>query len=278
MTTVNDVIEKITNQLTPFSETARLDAELLVGYVTGLTRTTLFTHPEKTLSSSEQKHLQSLVERRLGQEPVAYLVGHKEFWTLDLTVNSDVLIPRPETEMLVEWALTHLPKTQKIQLADLGTGSGAIALALARECPLWSIDATDNSMQALMVAKGNAEKYAIKNVNFYVGEDWCQALPRKGYHAILGNPPYIKESDTHVPQLIKSEPRSALVAGADGLTAIRRIAIDARHYLLPGGWLVLEHGYDQRDAVINLLGEFGYKNIQDHDDLANLPRMIVCQV
>jgi release factor glutamine methyltransferase len=276
MTTIKDAIETMTNQLTPFSTTARLDAELLISYAAGLSRTELFTHPEKQLSASEQKHLQAFLERRMAQEPVAYIVGHKEFWTLDLMVNPDVLIPRPETEMLVEWALTHLPKEKKIQIADLGTGSGAIALALAQACPHWYIDATENSAQALKVAKRNAEKYAIKNVNFYLGE-WCQALPRKGYHAILGNPPYIKENDRHLPQLIKSEPRSALVAGADGLKAIRSIIMDARYYLLPGGWLVLEHGYDQREAIINLLQEFGYKNIKDHDDLAKLPRMIVCQ-
>ena len=178
--------------------------------------------------------------------------------------------------MLVEWALNHLPSSQKLKIADLGTGSGAIALALAVERPHWQMDATENSIAALKVARTNAEKYAIKNVNFYFGE-WCRALPYKDYHAILGNPPYIKETDVHLPSLIRNEPRAALVAGKDGLEAIRQIIVEAHHYLVSGGWLVLEHGYDQRDQIVELAKKMGYHAVTDHTDLAGLPRMIVCR-
>lgn len=276
MTSIKDTIEKMTSQLIPFSESARLDAELLVGHVLGKPRPELFIHSEATLSTKQLQVLKALLERRMSQEPIAYIVGHKEFWTLDLTVNRDVLIPRPETEMLVEWALTYLPALRKLSVADVGTGSGAIALALALERPQWQIDATENEATALKVAQQNAQKYGVKNVNFYMGE-WCHALPHKNYQAILGNPPYIKEGDEHLFKLTRFEPRSALVGGNDGLAAIRKIVMDARRYLIVGGWLVLEHGYDQHDAIIQLVEEFGYQEIKDHHDLANLPRMIVCR-
>lgn len=276
MASVKDVIEKITNQLTAFSETPRLDAELLVGTITHQTRTELFTHPEKILSQDQQTKLHQWVERRLAQEPIAYIVGKKEFWSLDLDVNSAVLIPRPETEMLVEWLLENLPAEKSLEIADLGTGSGAIALALAIERPHWHIDATDLSAAALKVAAQNAKKHEIENVKFYEGE-WCDALPHKSYHVIVGNPPYIKENDSHLPRLTQYEPVSALVSGVDGLTAIQKIMMQAREYLVSGGWLLLEHGYDQQAAVIQLMKKQGYQNVEDYLDIAKMPRMIVGQ-
>lgn len=274
MVTLKEALEKMTNHLMLFSTTARLDVELLASHVLHQSRAELFTHSEKVLSEKELNAIKILLDRRISQEPLAYIVGHKEFWDLDLKVDPAVLIPRPETEMLVEWALTHLPQAQSLQIADLGTGSGAVALAIAKERPRWYIDATDNSSKALKVAKENAEKHSIKNVNFYLGE-WCHPLPHKDYHAIVGNPPYIKEDDDHLLLLTRHEPRAALVSGPDGLQAIRHIVIEARNYLLPGGWLALEHGYDQHDSVIKLFEEFGYQEIKDHEDLARHPRMII---
>lgn len=214
-----------------------------------------------------------LGERRLMGEPIAYIIGEKEFWSLHLRVTPDVLIPRPETEMLVEHALNLLPKNEKIWIADLGTGSGAIALALAWARPHWQIDATDNSPTALKAAKINTRHYKIKNIDFYFGE-WCKALPQAGYHAILGNPPYIPEGAKHLQQL-KYEPRESLTGGPDGLSAIKVIIKEAQTYLRTGGWLLLEHGFDQYEKIRVLMKNAGYQEVKDYKDLAGLPRMVV---
>ena len=266
-------MDKIARQLTGYSETARLDAEILVGRVLKKSRTELFTYPEVLLTEKQQKKIVDLGRRRLAGEPIAYIVGKKEFWSLNLRVTPDVLIPRPETEMLVNHALKLLPKNEEIQIADLGTGSGAIALALALVRPRWKIDATDNSLKALKAAKTNKIRYKIKNVSFYFGE-WCKALPLNGYHAILGNPPYIPEEDRHLQQL-KYEPREALAGGPDGLSSIKVIIEEAQIYLRAGGWLLLEHGFDQCEKICVLMQDSGYQEVKDYKDLAGLPRMIV---
>ncbi len=273
MTTVKQAIEKIEPQLRDVSESPRLDVELILSAVIKSTREELYAHPERKLTIRSQRQLIKLIDRRKKGEPVAYLIGHKEFWTLNLDVNSHVLIPRVETELLVEWTLNQFPKEEKIKIADLGTGSGAIALALASECPNWQIDAADNSSKTIKVAKQNAKKNGIKNVKFYLGE-WCDALPRNDYHAILGNPPYVPESDSHWPHL-RFEPREALAAGGDGLAAIREIIPEARNFLMDGGWLVLEHGDQQALAVVALMQDAGYREVRDFPDLAGLPRMVV---
>ena len=166
-------------------------------------------------------------------------------------------------------------KDENIQLADLGTGSGAISVALAYERQNWVIDATDQSEKALAVARQNAVLHGVKNIQFYAGS-WCQALPRKNYHAIVGNPPYIAENDTHL-QSLKYEPLAALSAGKAGLDAIKNIIVQAKDYLLPGGWLVLEHGYDQKASIVALMKKENYREIKDYSDLAGLPRMIVAR-
>lgn len=273
MISIKEMINKVTQQLMSCSETPKLDAEILTGKALKKTRARLFSYPEVVLTRKQQKQIMKYVERRLIGEPVAYIIGKKEFWSLSLTVTPDVLIPRPETEMLVEHALKLLPENEKIRLADLGTGSGAIALALAWERPYWQIDATDNSSKALKVAKINTERYKMKNINFYFGE-WCKALPQHNYHAIVGNPLYIPEEDKHLQQL-KYEPREALVSGPDGLSAIKMIIEEAQIYLRLGGWLLLEHGFDQSEKIIVLMKNFGYQEIKDYKDLAGLPRMIV---
>ncbi|MBW5802973.1 peptide chain release factor N(5)-glutamine methyltransferase [Coxiella endosymbiont of Ornithodoros amblus] len=275
MLSIKEAIKNISQKLTTISKTPRLDAELLLEYILKKSRADLFAYPEIQLISSQQKTLSAYVKRRLKGEPIAYILGQKEFWSLNLKVISDVLIPRPETEMLVEWILKNLPKDAKLRIADLGTGSGAVALAIAVERPYWTIDASDNSQTALKIAEINAKQHEIKNCNFYHGE-WCQALPRRDYHAIVGNPPYISDNDQHLQQL-KHEPREALAAGSDGLSAIKIIIHEARSYLVDGGWLLLEHGYDQAEKIMTLLQAAGYREIADRRDLAGLSRMVAAR-
>lgn len=267
------MIVAVTDELKCYSATPRLDAELLITAVIDQPRTQLFAHPERELTAAEEKKLTKCVKRRVAGEPVAYILGHKEFWSLDLQVTPDVLIPRPETEMLVEWTLDNLPAQERLRIADLGTGCGAIAIALAYERPAWTIDAIDNSKKALNVAKRNADWHRTSNVNFYCGE-WCQALPAKKYRAILGNPPYIASADAHL-QNLSYEPQAALNGGGDGLQAIEIIIKEAQHYLLPQGWLVLEHGYDQSEQIVALMKKNNYRDVKDHPDLAHRPRMAV---
>lgn len=273
MKTIKEAIELFTDRLASFSETPRLDVELLIAAVTDQSRTQLFTHPECELTPAEEKQLQQYVERRRSGEPIAYILRHKEFWSLDFHVTRDVLIPRPETEMLIEWALHNLPENEKCYLADLGTGSGAIAITLAHERLNWVIDAVDNSKKAIKIAQQNAEWHHINNVNFFYGE-WCKPLPQKTYHAILANPPYIPSKDSHLQQL-KYEPLSALSGGEDGLDAIRVIAEEAKNYLAENGWLVVEHGYDQSEQIVALMKAHNYSDVTDHLDLDGRPRMVV---
>lgn len=270
---ISDLVRKISHQLQSHSESPQLDAELLVAAIIHCSRAQLFTHPERELTSLEQKKLEEYVRRRCLGEPIAYLLGYKEFWSLEMKVTPDVLIPRPETEMLVEWALNHLPADKPLRIADLGTGSGAVAIALAHARPNWFIDATENSKSALQIAQENATRHAVSNVKFYLGS-WCEALPHHNYHAIVANPPYIAEQDAYL-QDLKFEPHEALVAGKEGLDAIKLIIVQAKNYLQKKGYLVLEHGYDQNEAIIQKMKENHYTHVKDYHDLANLPRMIV---
>ena len=273
--TIKEIIKNISYQLVMYSETPNLDAEVLVGHIFEKSRAELFAYLEIRVTPTQKKQLADYVNRRVAGEPVAYIIGEKEFWSLNLTVTSDVFIPRPETEMLVEWILKHLPKDEKLQVVDLGTGSGAIAIAIASERPCWQLIAVDNSKKALKVAKTNAERHHIRNINFRFSE-WCQALEQKSYHVIVGNPPYILDYDKHLQQL-KYEPRKALSGGPDGLSSIRTIIEEVKLYLVGGGWLLLEHGFDQSQKIIKLMQEANYNQIQDHTDLAGLPRMIVAR-
>lgn len=265
------VIEK----LSAVSDTPKLDADLLLMQVLKKTRAALFLDKEATLSEIDCDALNHFVLRRLAGEPMAYLLGTQPFWTMDLIVTKDTLIPRPETECLIEWILQHFSTRKEqgtISIADLGTGSGAIALALARENNAWEIDATDYSHAALVVAKKNADHYAVKNITFYQG-DWCDALPPKKYDVIISNPPYIAAQDPHLNQLT-FEPIAALVSGEKGLTAIEKITAQATFYLKPNGYLVIEHGFDQATAVYNLFEKNNFTDIQNHVDLSNLPRFV----
>ena len=275
MTIVKEIIKNISCQLVVCSETPNLDAAILVGHILKKSRAELFAYLETRATPAQEKQLADYVSRRVAGEPVAYILEKKEFWSLNLRVTPDVLIPRPETEILVEWILKNLPKDEKLRVADLGTGSGAIAIAIASERPNWQLVAIDNSKKALKVAKTNAERYHIRNINFHFSE-WCQALEQKNNHVIVSNPPYILDYEKHLQQL-KYEPREALTGGPDGLSSIKTIIEEAKSYLTDDGWLLLEHGFDQSQKIIKLMQEANYHQIQDHTDLAGLPRMIVAR-
>lgn len=242
------------------------EAEILLAHVLGKTRTWLHTWPERVLTAEEQAAFEGLLQRRLVGEPIAYLVGTRAFWSLDLTVTGDTLIPRPETELLVEQALAFIPAEAEWALADLGTGSGAIALALARERPSCRITATDRSSGALAVARANATRLGLGNLEFREGT-WYEPLADERFQMIVSNPPYIAAGDRHLTEGdLRFEPRSALASGPEGLDDLRLIAAGARAHLHAGGWLLLEHGYDQGAAVRALLDDNGLVDVRSVRD------------
>ncbi len=256
---------------------SRLDAELLLAHALQVSRSYLIAWPKRQLTAQEQLYLDHLLQRRLSGESVAYITGKKEFWSLLLTVTPDTLVPRPDTELLVELALKKLPAKSPQKLADLGTGSGAIALALAQERPDWEITATDYYATALDVAKNNANNLSLHNVVFYEG-DWCHALPNTHYNAIISNPPYLAENDPHlITAELKYEPQHALVSGVNGFDALFQIIKQAKDYLAQGGWLLLEHGFSQAEALQQKMQDMGYKNIVTHKDLSGHPRVTLAQ-
>jgi release factor glutamine methyltransferase len=267
--------QSATERLTTIEHASpELEAALLLCYLLEKPRSYLFAWPEETLSPEQLRNYEKLVERRLAGEPIAHITGEREFWSLNLKVTRDTLIPRPETELLVERSLLHLENTTQPLIADLGTGSGAIALALASERPDAEIHACDLSENALTVARENAQRLALNNVQFHTGS-WFQALPTDArYDLIVSNPPYIETDDPHLNQGdLPKEPLSALASGKDGLRDIRWIIDQANNHLTPGGWLLLEHGYQQAGAVSNLLQTKGFIEIQSHKDLADHLRL-----
>lgn len=258
------------------SSTPRLDLELLLAFVLNKSRSFLYAHSEYKLTPEQEKTFDALFNRRANGEPIAYILGKKEFWSLELMVNQNVLIPRPETELLVEVALSKVDREVAI-IADMGTGSGAIALALANVRSKWNVVATDISADALNLARYNAKQLQINNVEFYYG-NWCDALPNKEFDLIISNPPYISQHDPHLQQGdVRFEPRIALESG-DGLVALKEIIIQAKKHLKAGGFLMLEHGYDQSEQVQNLLHQNKYQAITPYRDLAGIYRMVVAEI
>lgn len=276
MYSIRTVLSQTAKQLQNFTATPQLDAELLLTQILNTTREYIYSHPEQLLTPAQHQRFMQDIARRAAGEPIAYILGGQAFWTLDLQVTPDTLIPRPETELLVELVLQQLSQNAALTIADLGTGCGAIALALAEERPQWQIVATDKLAAALAVARKNAERLSIHNVTFHSG-DWCAALPPgQRFAAIVSNPPYIHAEDVHLRQGgLPFEPRSALVAAENGLRDIRHIVIQARQHLAPNGLLVLEHGYDQAQAVRELLTQAGYGAVSSHCDVAGIERATV---
>jgi len=252
---------------------ARHEAEQLLLHVLGVERAWLFAHATDVVDQDARQRFELLVARRAEGHPLAYLVGRRGFWTLDLQVNTATLIPRPETELLVEQALARLPDDDMVRVADMGTGSGAVALSIASERPLATVMATDVLGPALAVAVKNAQAHGLENVWFRRGH-WFVALGADRFDMIVSNPPYIAAGDPHLAQGdLRFEPPPALASGADGLDAIREIVAGAPEHLVPGGWLLLEHGWDQGETIRALLEQAGFVDAQTVQDLEQRDRV-----
>lgn len=253
------------------SDSARLDAELLLGYVLQKNRTWLYTYTDHTLNSSELSLVENLLKKRLNGEPIAHLIGERDFWSLSLEVNASTLIPRPDTETLVEWAL-ELPLLANARVLDLGTGSGAIALALASEQPSWQVLGVDKSPSAVELAIKNSHKNQLKRVEFK-SSDWFSQV-KSNFDLIVTNPPYIDRQDPHLSQGdVRFEPTSALVAEQQGLADIVHIIDQAPQYLRDQAWLLIEHGYQQAEQVRQLLAAKGFQQVETRTDLGGQPRI-----
>lgn len=256
----------------PDSPTPRLDAELLLAHALGKSRSYLHTWPERELDAAQLERYQAALARRQAGEPVAYILGQQGFWSLELEVASHTLIPRPDTELLVETVLALLPATPAA-LLDLGTGTGAIALALASERPAWRLSGVDRVPEAVALAERNRARLKLSNANF-IESHWFSALAGQRYQLIVSNPPYIAADDRHLAEGdVRFEPSSALVAGANGLDDIRLIIAQAPDYLEAGGWLLLEHGFDQAAAVRELLSARGFSAVESRRDLGGHERI-----
>jgi release factor glutamine methyltransferase len=252
---------------------ARWEAEALLAHALRCERSWLYAHPDAVPDAQADATFAALLEKRIAGTPLAYLLGRRAFWRLDLAVTQDTLIPRPETELLVELALGRIPPDAACDVLDLGTGSGAIALALAMERPDARVTAVDASEAALAVARANAQAHDLKHVEF-VCSDWFAALAGRRFDVVVSNPPYLASDDPHLAAgELAREPRSALVAGADGLDDIRRIAVDACAATREGGWLLLEHGWTQGAEARAILERAGWLDVKTDRDLEGRDRV-----
>lgn len=260
-------------RLEPLSDTARLDAEVLLCYCLHKSRSFLRAWPEHRPSTDQINRYEALIaQRELGQ-PVAYLTGQREFWSREFEVGPAVLIPRPDTELLVELSLHLLPAGQPCKIIDLGTGSGILAITLAAERPLAEVVATDISPAALDIAQRNTQRLHVSNVRFLVSH-WFDAVSEPDFDLVISNPPYIADDDPHLRQGdVRFEPQTALVSAENGLKDIRLIAEQARRHLKNGGYLLVEHGYNQQTEVQELFEQLNYRQVTTHNDLAGNPRV-----
>lgn len=265
--------EKISAALELPANEARLEAQFLLQHCLSVNRAWLLTHENDVMEGDARVAFDALLQRRLNGEPIAYILGKREFYGLEFKVTADTLIPRPDTETLVEAALEKIPADQSCPVLDLGTGTGAIALSVARHRVHAQVTAVDTSSAALTVAQGNAKNLGVSNVQFVLS-DWFTELQGRTFDVIVSNPPYIAEEDVHLQRGdLRFEPVSALASGKDGLDSIRHIISQAPHYLNPTGWLMLEHGYDQSQAVAGLMEDAGYQSISSFLDLSGLYRV-----
>jgi release factor glutamine methyltransferase len=274
--TISELLKAAQSELT-FSDSARLDAELLLCHVMNTQRELVSSRPEQQIPQQKIEAYRSLVNRQSKGYPIAYLTGHKEFWSTELSVNEHTLIPRPETECLVECVLEMIPTGEILNLIDLGTGSGAIAIAIAKERPQCKIIATDINDKALEIAATNAKAHALENISF-IKSDWFSTIARQEFDFIVSNPPYIRFDDKHLQQGdVRFEPVEALKAGCDGLQYINEIIDHAPDYLINNGWLLLEHGYDQGHNVRTHLASSCYSDVTTRHDYAGNERITLAR-
>ena len=266
---ISELISSATERLAQVSDSPQLDSQILLAHSLSRSREWLYIHGTDTLADSDIKHFETLLTRRLALEPVAYITGTRHFWNREFAVTPATLIPRPETELLVETVLATFDDTPR-HVADLGTGSGAIAISLAEERPRWQVIAIDRSAEALHVAKQNGADLA--NITWQQSS-WCEHLAPQSLDVIVSNPPYVAPDDPHL-EALHHEPASALVAEGDGLDCLREIIEQGYACLKPGGTMLLEHGYDQQAAVITLMTRFGYQGVTGLSDLAGVPRAV----
>ena len=275
--TLKSTLTKARKLLESTSDSPQLDAEILLGKVLQANRAALYANPDKPITARQTAEFEQLIEQRRSGKPVAHLTGMREFWSLELKVTADVLVPRPETELLVERALAHIPENGTCEVVDLGCGSGAIAIAMATERPDCIITATDSSQAALSIAQENADKYCPERIQFCNGS-WFEPLHDRSFNLIVSNPPYVSSAQ---PQLtdpeLDHEPQQALYSGADGLNDIRLLISKAPACLQKDGYLLLEHGFDQADTIAELLMQAGFVNIKMYCDLAGQPRVSEAQ-
>ena len=269
---IDAAISEATDELSAVSDSARLEAELLVARSINMPRSYLFAHPEDLLDESAIQRLDESVERRVSGEPMAYITGVKEFWSLELMVSPATLVPRPETELLVDLALREIPRRADWNVLDLGTGSGAIAVAIASERRLCSVTATDTSAGATAIAEQNVRQLELGNVTCFTG-DWTKPVRDRVFDVIVSNPPYVRDGDAALESL-DAEPKVALLGGADGLDHYRRLAAECLSIITPGGLLLLEHGIDQQHAIIEILSEQGWQDVAGHNDYSGNPRAV----
>jgi release factor glutamine methyltransferase len=273
MPTIKTLLANATNTLTSHSDSPSLDAEVLLGFVLGKPRTYLRAWCDNTLADQQIAAFNALIQQREQGIPIAYLTGTREFWSRDFTITSDVLIPRPDTELLIELSLELIPKNQTVKLIDLGTGSGIIAVTLAAERPNAQVIAVDASKAALKVSKHNAQQHQLTNIEFYQS-DWFTNVPDGQFDVVISNPPYIDSDDEHLQQGdVRFEPQSALIADNQGLSDIEIIADKARRYLKPAGHLLIEHGYNQAPQVQAIFNALAYDKVQSYRDLSGQPRV-----
>lgn len=269
--TISETVKNAEIALEPHSESPRLDAELLLATLLGLPRSALIARGNEPIAANQEDAYAGLIAKRAGGVPIAYLTGSREFWSLPLKVSPAVLVPRPETEILVEQALALPTRESACSVLDLGTGSGAIALSLARERPHWTITAVDISPDALDIAAQNAQRLKLPQVRWRLGS-WFEPVPAERFHLIVANPPYLAANDPALAAL-RAEPATALISGPGGLEALGHIIAQAPKHLHARGWLALEHGIMQGPAVAQLLQQHGFDSICTYDDLSGRPRV-----
>ncbi len=270
---LNQAQHYLSSVTTGNAESAEIDARILLQNCLEQSHSYLLTWPEKCLTKTEFTGFLALLKRRFDGEPIAYITGIREFWSMELMVSADTLIPRPETELLVELALKNIPLNDSIDVLDMGTGSGAIALAIASERPQIQIWASDISNSALDIAKANAARLKISNIQF-IKSDWGQNLPEIKFDGIVSNPPYIDKSDPHLKQGdLRFEPEVALSSADQGLSDLKAIINYAKNHLKPSAWLLMEHGFNQHQEVLKLLKQSHFEKLQNCKDLSGKPRV-----